>query len=416
MQLTFTPKSFLRGIPPLLFSQLLQELDIAPAFDLTTYRPGLAKDLYEALLDTGHWEALYPYLCTLHLFCNEAGLNCLLDQARFSEEQERDDYPTADTLLAAWETMASFQEKVFWTYLNHRLLVQEAKQWRQLPEGTSRYWRKFSGLPPLPDELTHADNQDALAQALQRYFHTSQGRGRRCQVESYDRNGHVYFFAYLDNYSQQLPIWQADGLDRSHPICPAFEVVFAYERTTNQLDLFHQGKKQEAEAIGSLFVNTLSQTDTPVSLVSNPVFNLEPLKNRAFRFVFNGSSGIESISISRLRLTSTVSPAHQITLSGCSSEQALYDLLDSTFKRTDAGDKLPLSRYVISQVELKARLAPHIQRQQLAFMITTPNGCGLKHDEVGVMLRQVLRASGLVEGESLATPEPETPAPLEAVT
>jgi len=133
------------------------------------------------------------------------------------------------------------------------------------------------------------------------------------------------------------------------------------------------------------------------------VYDLNPLRERAFQFVYDAASGIESVAVKKLRLSSKVVKGDRITLEADAAAQreAIYDLLDQVSAR------LRLLTWNVTQVELAAIVAtrPNEKPKTVAVRITHPNSCSLKYDDVDLKLREMLVASGIEPREPTASME-----------
>lgn len=139
------------------------------------------------------------------------------------------------------------------------------------------------------------------------------------------------------------------------------------------------------------------------------VYDLHPLRERGFQFVYDPASGIESVAVKKLRLSAKFQKGDRITLEAdaATNWEAIYDLLDRV------GRSVPLNYYNVTQVELTAKVTikPNEKAKLVTVRITHPNSCSLKYDDVDLKLREMLVASGIEPREptaSLELAEPET--------
>ncbi|WP_419600417.1 hypothetical protein [Thiolapillus sp.] len=90
------------------------------------------------------------------------------------------------------------------------------------------------------------------------------------------------------------------------------------------------------------------------------------------------------------------------------NSEAIYNLLDKIGKAT------PLHLYNITQVEIGASIVVDANKPAkiVPIRITHPNSCSLKYDELGMKLRDMLKASGIEPEEPEAVEG--TPKPAEA--
>jgi hypothetical protein len=104
-------------------------------------------------------------------------------------------------------------------------------------------------------------------------------------------------------------------------------------------------------------------------------------------------TGIESVPVKKLRLSSRYNKGDRITLEAETQDDsnAVYELLDMI------GKSLPLHLFNVSQVEIAASILVNadMPSQTITIRITYPNSCSLKYDEIDLRLRDILEASGI---------------------
>lgn len=215
-------------------------------------------------------------------------------------------------------------------------------------------------------------------------------------VETFRRGELDYFFAYPEDYSQQSMEWVEGELGRkSHN--PAFEVIYVYSEMDGTLDLNFRGANKAIEPLQAMFATEiLKLPELPPDPEDERVYDLNPLRERNFQFVHDPASGIQSVAVKMLRLSSKVVKGDRITLEAdaAARPQAIYDLLDQV--------RLRLRTYNVTQVELAALVAmkPNEKAKSVTIRITHPNSCSLKYDDVGLVLREMLVASGIEPRET----------------
>jgi hypothetical protein len=247
-----------------------------------------------------------------------------------------------------------------------------------------------------------------LADSIRNYFHRTEGRGNNCVVEAFRRGELDYFFAYPEDYSQQSIEWVNGTFDR-RPHNPAFEVIYVYSEKDGTLDLSFRGSNKAIEPLQGMFATAiLYLPELPPDPDDERVYDLNPLRERGFQFVFDPASGIENVAVKKLRLSSKVVKGDRITLEAdaAARREAIYDLLD------EVSTPLRLRTWNVTQVELAALVAtkPNEKPKSVTVRITHPNSCSLKYDEVDLRLREMLVASGIeprepMEGMTVAETE-----------
>jgi hypothetical protein len=275
---------------------------------------------------------------------------------------------------------------------------------------TLSYWRKRKGFPQQPASV-HEDGRKELAGCISSYFHCTEGRGKNCVVEAYRRGDLDYFFAYPEDYSQQRVEW-VDGIFDRRPHHPAFEVVYVYSQRDGTLDLNFRGVYKAVEPLQGMFAAAiLKLRELPPEPRDKRVYDLNPLRDRNFQFMYEPESGIERVAVKEMRLSSRIKDGDRITLEADASRNphAIYDLLERV------GQSVSLKLYDVTLVEISASIqtAANKPSKRITFRVTYPNSCSLKYDDLDLRLRDMLARSGIEPKEParelLATGEPEAP-------
>jgi len=185
------------------------------------------------------------------------------------------------------------------------------------------------------------------------------------------------------------------------PHNPAFEVIFVYSAKEGSLDLHLRGSYKAIEPLQSIFATSILKLDElPPDPKDARVYDLDPLLQKSFEFVPTVGSGIERVTVKKLRLSSRVKKGDRITLEADTDENpdAVYALLEQV------GKTLPMNFYSITQVEIEASIISDADKppKKVRIRITHPNSCSLKYDELDMKLRDMLEASGIEPKEELA--------------
>jgi hypothetical protein len=331
----------------------------------------------------------------------EKGCRAILDEAQWHLAQDADPN-AANAFTEKLAALVNHFERAMVTYLDHQAFWRGATRFYHAD--TLSYWRKRKNLPHKA-ALVDAANVQALANRIRTYFHHTEGRGNNCVVEPFRRGDRDYFFAYPEDYSQQSPEW-VDGQFGIRPHNPAFEVVFVFSQSEGSLDLNYRGPFKAIEPLQAMFAETILQLpELPPEPEDLRVYDLGPLMQRNFEFTYDVGSGIESVVVKKLRLSSRATKGERIALEADTSKdpQAVYALLD----RIQAA--MPMAQYSVTQVNLAVRMVVEADRpaKTVNIHITYPNSCSLKYDELGLKLRDMLSASGIEprEPEDVAAPD-----------
>jgi hypothetical protein len=363
--------------------KLFGDLDFA---GVNETQPG---ELFEAWLDLpdnqrnamdAEFRGIFEMSC-------EKGFRAIIDEAEWhlsAGTQARTEFVEK---LAA---LANHYERAMVTFLDHNRFWKGATLFYHAD--TLPYWRKRKNLPRQPAALDMASRHE-LADLIRNYFHHTEGRGKNCVVELFRRGERDYFFAYPEDYSQQSVEW-VDGQFARRPHNPAFEVIYVYSQKEGSLDLNFRGSHKAIEPLQGMFATAiLKLPELPADPKDERIYDLAPLRQKGFSFVFELGSGIQGVAVRKLRLSSKVKRGDRITLEADSgvNPDAVYDLLDRI------GKSVPLHMYNVTQAELAASVMVDADRppKSVTIRITHPNSCSLKYDELDLKLRDILEASGI---------------------
>jgi hypothetical protein len=317
----------------------------------------------------------------------EKGFRAICDEAQWHLAADPPAYTEFVEKLAA---LANHYERAIVTFLDHNQFWKGATLFYHAD--TLPYWRKRKNLPHKPASLDTESRRD-LADLIRKYFHFTEGRGKNCVVELFRRGERDYFFAYPEDYSQQSIEW-VDGEFGRRPHNPAFEVIYVYSQKEGSLDLNFRGSHKAIEPLQGMFATViLKLPELPPDPEDDRVYDLVPLRQKSFNFVFDVGSGIQGVAVKKLRLSSKVKRGDRITVEADSGDNpgAVYELLDKI------GKSVPLHGYNVTQVELIASVMVDADKppKSVTIRITHPNSCSLRYDGLDLKLRDMLEASGI---------------------
>jgi len=221
----------------------------------------------------------------------------------------------------------SHHERAMTTFLDHAPMWKGAMRFHHAD--TLSYWRKRKNLPKVAAAVDQA-SLDALEAAIRRDCRNAEGRGLHCEVAPYRRGDRDCFFAFPEDYAQQSVEWEGDDFP-VRPHHPAFEVVFVYRQSEGTLDLYVAGNKKAVGPLQVLFAeHILKCDDLPADPADKRVYNLAALRRREFAFTWAPDSGIESVAVSRLRLSLHAPKSAKLIVEADPKHnaKAVYDLLD----------------------------------------------------------------------------------------
>jgi hypothetical protein len=393
----YSTKDFFRQMPNELLARYFQGRGLFADMDFTTMKEGKPDELFAAwlVLQDDQRNAMdAEFRVILEMSC-EKGFRAIIDEAPYQLRENPDAIKPFIEMLSA---LPNHYERAMLTFLDHNTFWRGATRFYHAD--SLPYWRKRKNLPHQEAAVDEASIQQ-LAGLIRNYFHHTEGRGKNCVVEPFRRGELDYFFAYPEDYSQQSIEWVQGEFDR-RPHNPAFEVIYVYSKKEGSLDLNFRGSHKAIVPLQGMFAQAiLKLKKLPPDPKDERIYNLEPLLQKNFDFTYSVGSGIEKVTVKKLRLSSRVKKGDRITLEANTFEnpEAVYDMLDQVSK------SMSLNMYNITQVEIAASIVVAADKpaKLVTIRITHPNSCSLKYDELGLKLRDMLEASG-IEPKELEEP------------
>ena len=385
----YSTRDFFRQMPNALLARYFQGRKLLGDLDFAAMKEAQPDELFAAWLKLpgSQRNAMDAEFRDIFELSCEKGFRAILDEAEWhlaADPQARTEF------VGKLAALANHYERAIVTFLDHAQFWKGATLFYHAD--TLPYWRKRKNLPHQPAAVDEASLRQ-LASLIRTYFHHTEGRGNNCVVEPFRRGKLDYFFAYPEDYSQQSIEWVDGEFDR-RPHNPAFEVIYVYSQKEGALDLNFRGSYKTIEPLQGMFATAiLKLTELPPDRKDGRVYDLNPLRQKSFNFVFDVGSGIQDAAVKKLRLSSRVKKGDRITLEAdaVGNPDAVYDLLDKI------GKSVPLHLYNVTQVELAASVMVDADKppKSVTIRITHPNSCSLKYDELDLKLRDMLEASGI---------------------
>ena len=378
---------FFRQIPNALLKRFFASHELFGDVDfekMPETKPKALLKAWDALSDEKR-SAIEPQFREIFDLACEKGFHAIRDEAQWQLKDEQPSYAAFVERLAA---MTSHYERAMTTFLDHHGYWRGATRFHHAD--SLPFWRKRRGLPTKAAEID-LDSRAALAADIGAWFRQAEGRGRNCLVELLRRDQRDYFFAFPEDFANESIEWVGRDFAR-RPHNPAFEVVFVWSASEGTLDVNYRGARNAMEPLQAVFARNVLKLDklSPAGK-DERVYDLNPLKRREFQFVRPADSGVEGVSVRKVRLSSMVRKGDRMTLEADTIENplALYDLIEQT------GRTFPLEQWNVTQAEIVVRLAATDDKppRRETFTVGWPNSCSLKYDEIGLKLRAMLVAS-----------------------
>ena len=395
----YSTKDFLRQMPNGLLAGYFQARGVFGDLDFAAMKEAQPDELFAAWLelpDPQRNEMDAQFRDIFDLSC-EKGFRAILDEAEWQFVVLRKDPESHKAFAARFAGMTNHFERAMVTFLFHKPFWKGASLFYHAD--SLPYWRKRKNMPQVVAAVDEA-SLDELAGLIRTYFHHTEGRGNNCVIEPFRRGELDYFFAYPEDYSQQAVEW-VNGEFGRRPHNPAFEVIYVYSQKDGTLDLNFRGSHKAIEPLQTMFAMAiLKLSELPPDPKDGRVYDLDPLLQNGFNFVYAAGSGVKDVAVKKLRLSSKVKKGDRITLEADAAQnaEAVYELL------AQVGKSIPLHLYNVTQVELSASVTTDADKppKAVTIRITHPNSCSLKYDELDLKLRDMLHASGIEPNEPSA--------------
>jgi len=395
----YSTRDFFRQMPNRLLSRYFEAHGALTDLDFAAMKETRIEGLFAAWLELpeDRRNEMDAELLEISEMSNEKGFRAILDEAEWQLRETPEQHAQFVEKLAA---LANHYERAMVTFLDHPQFWKGATYFFHA-DGLS-YWRKRKGFSHQSASV-HEEGRQALAASIRDYFHRMEGRGKNCKVETLRRGELDYFFAYPEDYSQHSIEW-VNGEFGRRPHNPAFEVIYVYSEQDGTLDLNFRGAVKAVEPLQAMFATAiLGLPELPPDPDDTRIYDLNPLRERGFQFVYYAASGIQSVVVKKLRLSSKVVKGDRITVEAdaAARAEAIYDLLDQV------GHAARLRTYHVTLVELAALVAvkPNEKPKSVTVRITHPNSCSLKYEDVDLRLREMLVASGIEPREPMESME-----------
>jgi hypothetical protein len=171
----------------------------------------------------------------------------------------------------------------------------------------------------------------------------------------------------------------------------AFEIIFVYCQEKNTLSIYALKNAKNILKLQQLFASHIIKQEltTFTPMVENKIYDLESLVEKDFNFVITEDSDIYSIQILQASATAQLNPKEKVTVTSCpdKNSNAVHDRLA----------KINLEGFYISQIVLKAVFKPSKGKELRSkqFSITAPDKCNLTMFGEDLLIRNVLKASGI---------------------
>jgi hypothetical protein len=385
----YAPQAVLRHLPLPLIRTFLAQNDIPTGTNWDALVEGDARSLCQAWLDLppGPREAVEQMLRHVHDMASDAGVRALITEVQFRGRDIAEEIAFLDGHYA----------RALWVLIHHGPAFHTAHQLLAAASPFGRYWNLTTGFGGRPYDASRQAVQE-LQMAIARLYR-EQGRGHRCSVDRYERNGCLYLFLYLDDYTQTHVGHNERGHLVRYPLRPAFEVVYVYDQAEGTLDQYTQGDRRWRIAVRNLFCDHILHSDPPLAAPGRRSYRLNGLIDRTFPVSADPASGVNAVTIRRLRVGCVLTPERRVILEANPDRAGdVYDMLDLHFPI----GQFPRDDLRVSLVTFTIRYLPcgAERERSLTFEVSSPDACNLKSmpDDQREVGERCLRRWGILEG------------------
>jgi hypothetical protein len=199
---------------------------------------------------------------------------------------------------AIFEAAATCGEQSFSQAMPHELGTYDKAAWTWLhfPEVFDRaawihhidclsWWRKRRDLPQRAPDTSH-ESLRRLGSGISQIL-LERGLGHQCTVEHYRRaNGLDYFFAYPDDFAENIAMHDPEGVLTPQLIRKTFAIVLAFNAEEGTLELCGKVSQKFKLAVERLFASFLLDHEL-TTWDPGLAYNLEPLRDSSFPLVID---------------------------------------------------------------------------------------------------------------------------------
>ena len=274
-----------------------------------------------------------------------------------------------------------------WTWLHYRAVFEQAQVIHQVVH--LPYWRKRNDLPAM-----NPDMSPKAKEKLEREISTllrSQGRGQNCTVETMSRGDVDYFFAYPDDWVQEVTVHDANHRLTVEALRQTLTIVFAYNREDGSLELCAKLTKPVKERLEAIFAKTILHWELG-PYEPDAAYELNQLKDPGFDLELDAADCLR-VRVRKMRLSAKHSGRRMlIEIDDDDPEDDIHTALRECVNL----EELPLSEWNATLVTFCFEFLPLDGRKpgRYSFDVTFPRSCSLRNarpERVGLMQKYLKR-------------------------
>lgn len=381
----YSPRGFLRQVSNDLLRQYFEAKGCLLDVDWEALTETKIEPLYEAwlALPEAQQRIADADFTEINELANDAGIAVLIEEGEWHGLR----------LNEYLEQLDDQVDMVTWTLLRHPEVFKVGAFFLAADRIPARSWHRWKDLPArTPRDDRRACGQ--LEEVFSEHFLRTEGRGRHCTVEVYQRAGDYYYFAFPEDYARAEQDY-VDGVLTRQTHRSSFQVVAVYSPERGTIDVSGPGGKRVVTKLMGLIVATILESDASVNMKDDRVYDLEPLRRRDMSWVFPTSAGISAVWVKSLRLTFKAD-RNRLVLEG-DRDGAVHTLYSRLIGADGKPGRVAPEAVRVTQAVIRAEYADRDGRKVSPrdIRITWPNNCNLGQDQRDRVLREMLINSGI---------------------
>ena len=262
--------------------------------------------------------------------------------------------------------------KSMWAWLNRPEAFEKAMLIHQVEHLS--WWRKRNDLPRLAPD-TSAATRVRLEEEIASLLTREQGRGKVCTVEVLERGETIYFFAYPDDFVQNVTTHDEDGKLAPSTFRATFAIVFAYTPSEGALELYAKLPPKLKQRLEEIFARSvLGQELGPWN--PEAAYELDHLKDPSFKLQTDPEDHLR-VHISKMRLVPKNSGRRIfVEIDADDPEDSIHRTIEECLNQ----ERLPLSEVWVNLVTFCFEFLPMEGRRpgRLTFDVGFPSSCSLR--------------------------------------
>jgi hypothetical protein len=259
-----------------------------------------------------------------------------------------------------------------WAWLNYREVFDQAQSIHRIDQ--MPWWRKRSDLPRKDPD--HSQPALELLELNISHLLKSQGRGKDCTVETRSRGGIDYYFAYPDDFVENVTVHDENGRLAPELFRKTMLIVFAYNRHEGTLETFAKLPKAMKEKLETIFAAAILDFELP-SFDPRTVYELNPLKDESFDLSTDPADCV-NVRIRKIRLSAKSKNGRRILLEVDDDDP--HDNIHKAIRECINLEEVSLSEWNVTLATFCFDFLPLAGRKvgQFSFDVIYPHSCSLR--------------------------------------